>query len=92
MNIQFEEAIFGKETEIEIPKDETCETCHGSGAKPGTQPETCSTCKGAGQINQAVDTPFGRMMNRRTCSTCHGTGKIIKENVRLVVEKEKSKT
>ena len=45
----------------------------------GTQPETCSTCKGAGQINQAVDTPFGRMMNRRTCSTCHGTGKIIKE-------------
>lgn len=47
MNIQFEEAIFGKETEIEIPKDETCETCHGSGAKPGTQPETCSTCKGA---------------------------------------------
>ncbi len=79
MNIKFEEAIFGKETEIEIPKDETCDTCHGSGAKPGTKPETCSTCNGAGQVNQAVDTPFGRMMNRRTCSTCHGTGKIIKE-------------
>lgn len=79
MNIKFEEAIFGKETEIEIPKDETCDTCHGSGAKSGTKPETCSTCNGAGQVNQAVDTPFGRMMNRRTCSTCHGTGKIIKE-------------
>jgi len=79
MNIKFEEAIFGKETEIEIPKDETCDTCHGSGAKPGTKPETCSTCNGAGQVNQAVDTPFGRMMNRRTCSTCQGTGKTIKE-------------
>ena len=54
MNIDFEEAVFGKETEIEIPKEEDCETCHGSGAKPGTHPETCSQCNGAGQINQAV--------------------------------------
>lgn len=79
MNISFEDAVFGKQTEIEIPKEETCETCHGSGAKRGTDPKKCDTCSGTGQINQAVDTPFGRMVNRRTCSSCSGTGKIIVE-------------
>ena len=77
MNISFEDAVFGKETEIEIPKEETCETCKGSGAKPGTTPQSCSHCNGAGTINQAVDTPFGRMMNKRTCPSCRGAGKII---------------
>ncbi|MDI7740788.1 molecular chaperone DnaJ [Lysinibacillus fusiformis] len=79
MNISFEDAVFGKQTEIEIPKEETCDTCDGSGAKPGTSAKTCTTCNGAGQVNQAVETPFGRMVNRRTCNTCHGTGKIIPE-------------
>lgn len=77
MNISFEDAVFGKQTEIEIPREESCETCHGSGAKPGTSPKTCSSCNGAGQINQAVETPFGRMVNRKTCGTCRGTGQII---------------
>ena len=77
MNISFEDAVFGKETEIEIPKEENCETCKGSGAKPGTTPQSCSHCNGAGTINQAVDTPFGRMMNKRTCPSCRGAGKII---------------
>ena len=44
MTIEFAEAIFGKETEIRIPREETCDTCYGSGAKPGTVPETCSHC------------------------------------------------
>lgn len=79
MTVDFMEAVFGKETEVEIPTEETCETCHGSGAKPGTTPQTCSHCNGAGEINQAVDTPFGRMMNRRTCPSCRGAGKIIVE-------------
>lgn len=79
MNISFEDAVFGKQTEIEIPKDETCDTCNGSGAKPGTSATTCTTCSGSGQVNQTVETPFGRMVNRRTCSTCRGTGKIIPE-------------
>ena len=43
MTLEFEDAVFGKETEIEIPREETCETCNGSGAKKGTKPETCST-------------------------------------------------
>lgn len=77
MTVDFEEAVFGKETEIEIPTEEECETCHGTGAKPGTTPQTCSQCNGSGEINQAVDTPFGRMVNRRTCPSCRGAGKII---------------
>lgn len=77
LDLDFEEAIFGKETEITIPKEEDCATCHGSGAKPGTKPETCSHCHGSGQLNQEQNTPFGRVVNRRVCHYCNGTGKII---------------
>lgn len=79
MTISFEEAAFGKETDIEIPREETCETCHGSGAKPGTKPETCRHCNGTGQISVEQNTPFGRIVNRRTCQYCNGTGKEIKQ-------------
>ncbi|RDU35430.1 molecular chaperone DnaJ [Neobacillus piezotolerans] len=78
MSVTFEEAAFGKEAEIEIPRDETCGTCHGSGAKPGTHPETCGHCHGTGQLNVEQNTPFGRIVNRRVCSYCNGTGKEIK--------------
>lgn len=79
MNLKFKEAIFGVDKEIEIPREENCETCHGSGAKPGTKPETCSHCGGRGSINVEQNTPFGRVVNKRTCPHCHGTGKEIKE-------------
>ncbi|MFX3623779.1 MAG: molecular chaperone DnaJ [Ectobacillus sp.] len=79
MTLNFEEAIFGKEMDIEIPSEEDCGTCHGSGAKPGTSKETCSHCGGTGQISVQQNTPFGRIVNRRTCDRCHGTGQIIKE-------------
>lgn len=79
MTIEFKEAVFGKETDIKIPRTESCDTCFGTGAKPGTKPETCSTCRGTGQQEVVQNTPFGRMVNRRSCSTCGGTGKIIKE-------------
>lgn len=78
MTISFEEAVFGKETEIEIPREETCDTCHGSGARPGTSPETCSHCHGTGQISTEQVTPFGRIVNRRVCHYCQGTGQQIK--------------
>ncbi|MFF5993665.1 molecular chaperone DnaJ [Lysinibacillus sp. KU-BSD001] len=77
MTISFEEAVFGQEKEVEIPKEENCETCSGTGAKPGTTPQNCSQCGGSGEINQAVETPFGRMVNRRSCPSCRGAGKII---------------
>jgi molecular chaperone DnaJ len=82
MTLEFEEAVFGKETDIFIPKEEECNTCHGSGAKPGTSPETCSHCKGSGQLNVEQNTPFGRVVNRRVCHYCSGTGKEIKEKCR----------
>lgn len=79
MTLEFEEAAFGKETDISIPREEECNTCHGSGAKPGTKPETCPHCHGTGQLNIEQNTPFGRVVNRRVCNHCNGTGKIIKE-------------
>ncbi|MFD0586718.1 molecular chaperone DnaJ [Paenibacillus sp. GCM10027627] len=79
MNIEFKEAVFGKEAEITIPRTESCDTCFSTGAKPGTKPETCSTCRGSGQQEVVQNTPFGRMVNRRACSTCSGTGRIIRE-------------
>lgn len=79
MTIEFKEAIFGKELDIHIPRTETCDRCHGSGAKQGTKPENCSVCKGTGQQEVVQNTAFGRIVNRRICSTCNGQGKIIKE-------------
>ncbi|MCP3025629.1 molecular chaperone DnaJ [Halobacillus sp. A5] len=79
MTLQFEEAIFGKSTDVEIPTEETCDTCNGSGAKPGTSPETCSHCQGSGQINQEQNTPFGRVVNRRVCHHCQGSGQVVKD-------------
>ncbi|WP_028399253.1 molecular chaperone DnaJ [Ectobacillus panaciterrae] len=79
MMLDFEEAIFGKEMDIEIPSEENCDTCHGSGAKPGTKKETCSHCSGTGQVSVEQNTPFGRVVNRRACTHCSGTGQIIKE-------------
>lgn len=79
MTLTFEEAISGKETDINIPKEENCDTCNGSGAKPGTKVNTCSHCNGAGQLNQEQNTPFGRVVNRRVCHHCSGSGKTIQE-------------
>jgi molecular chaperone DnaJ len=79
MTLSFEEAVFGLEKEISIPREESCGTCNGSGAKPGTSKETCSHCHGAGQMNVEQNTPFGRIVNRRTCNHCAGTGQMIKE-------------
>ncbi|MDX8359535.1 molecular chaperone DnaJ [Cytobacillus sp. IB215316] len=77
MTLKFEEAVFGKETDIEIPREEECKTCHGSGAKPGTKPETCKHCNGSGQLSVEQNTPFGRIVNRRVCHHCEGTGKKV---------------
>jgi molecular chaperone DnaJ len=75
MEITLEEAASGKETQIRIPAYESCETCKGSGAKPGTQPKTCSTCNGAGTVHMRQ----GFFSIQQTCPHCHGTGKIIPE-------------
>jgi molecular chaperone DnaJ len=79
MTIEFKEAVFGKEMDITIPRTETCETCHGNGAKPGTKAETCNVCKGSGQQEVVQNTAFGRIVNRRVCSACNGQGTLIKD-------------
>lgn len=79
LTITFEEAAFGVRKEILIPREDSCKTCGGSGAKPGTQPTTCTTCGGSGQVRVQQNTPFGSFATVRTCDTCGGTGKIIKE-------------
>ena len=79
MDLTFEEAIFGKEEVIHYHRNAECETCHGTGAKPGTDPVTCSKCHGSGVITVERNTPFGRMMSQTTCDVCHGTGQEIKE-------------
>ena len=77
VRITFEEAFFGVKKDISIKRRETCETCNGTGAKPGTKKVKCSRCGGTGQINQQIRTPLGMMMNTQTCPTCSGTGTII---------------
>ena len=77
LELTFEEAAFGTTKKINLPRMENCDTCHGSGAAAGTHPETCPNCQGSGQVQQPVNTPFGRMMNVASCPRCSGTGKII---------------
>lgn len=79
LRLEFKEAIFGGEKEIRIRHLETCETCNGTGAKPGTFPKTCSTCGGSAQVRRATRTPFGSFTQVSVCPTCNGTGQIIEE-------------
>ena len=75
MEITLEEAARGKDTQIRIPSWETCETCHGTGAKPGTSPKTCPSCNGGGTVHLRQ----GFFSIQQTCPHCHGSGKIIPE-------------
>jgi len=75
MEITLEEAAAGKDTQIRVPSWENCETCKGSGAKPGTSPKTCPTCNGQGTVHMRQ----GFFSIQQTCPNCHGTGKIIPE-------------
>ena len=75
MEITLEEAARGKEAQIRIPTWEACDTCHGSGAKPGTQAKTCGTCAGAGTVQMRQ----GFFSVQQTCPTCRGAGKVIPE-------------
>jgi molecular chaperone DnaJ len=73
MEITLEEAAKGKETQIRIPSWEGCETCKGSGAKPGTSAKQCGSCQGSGTVHMRQ----GFFSIQQTCPHCHGSGKII---------------
>jgi len=77
ITLEFEEAVFGTEKEIQVTRDETCDTCGGSGAQPGTSPETCSECGGRGEVRQTRQTLLGAMVQVTTCPACGGSGKTI---------------
>jgi molecular chaperone DnaJ len=78
VRVTFEEAIFGTQTEIELPLKDECPVCKGSGAQPGHPPDTCQKCGGKGQVVYTQQSLFGMARTVQTCPDCTGSGKIIK--------------
>ncbi len=79
LTISFEEAVFGVEKDVELRRPETCATCHGSGARPGSSPIPCTTCNGSGEVRRVQQSILGSFVNVTTCTTCNGTGELIPE-------------
>ncbi|MBQ2117287.1 MAG: molecular chaperone DnaJ [Lachnospiraceae bacterium] len=79
VRITFEQAVFGVDKELDLNLKDTCKTCNGSGAKPGTSPETCRKCNGRGQVLTQYQSPFGMIRNSQVCPDCNGSGKTIKD-------------
>ena len=77
LTIEFKEAAFGCDHQIEIEREEVCPVCEGSGAEPGTSSIPCMQCGGAGEIRQAQRSIFGTFMNVATCPRCGGTGQVV---------------
>ncbi|MDP9070740.1 MAG: molecular chaperone DnaJ [Actinomycetota bacterium] len=75
--LDFEEAVFGAQKEVTIRTPVPCETCEGTGAKPGTSPTTCSQCGGAGEVRQVRQSLLGQMVTSRPCPRCGGAGQEI---------------
>lgn len=97
MNISFEEAAFGTKREINVSKNEVCDVCHGSGAKPGSKVVTCDKCHGSGKVQTTQNTIMGTFATVKTCDKCGGEGKVITEpcekcNKRGTVRKTKKIT
>lgn len=76
LTLNFEEAVFGIEKEITLEKQDTCKTCKGDGAQPGTKISTCPKCHGQGQIRTQRRTVFGNIASSTTCDRCNGMGKV----------------
>ena len=79
LEISFSEAVFGVEHKVRITKTSACDTCNGSGAKPGTKTKECAQCKGKGRIQESVRTILGTFAQERECTACHGSGKVPEE-------------
>lgn len=95
IQIEFEEAVFGAEKEVKIDHLETCETCKGTGAEPGSKPVKCTTCGGSGRIQQTTSTILGHFTQVTTCPDCHGKGVKVQNPCKACkgygrIEKEKT--
>jgi molecular chaperone DnaJ len=77
LKIDFLEAVFGAEKEVDVVRNETCTRCAGSGAEPGTSPTRCRTCNGTGEVRRVQQSILGQFVNVTTCPTCNGTGEVI---------------
>ena len=77
ISLKFEEAAFGVKKEINVTRNEKCDTCNGSGAKPGSKIITCDKCGGRGKIQMTQNTIMGAFSTVKTCDKCSGTGKVI---------------
>jgi molecular chaperone DnaJ len=77
LKLEFEEAVFGVEKDLEFHRRDTCSRCSGSGAEPGTTPARCDTCRGSGEVRQVRQTFLGSMVNVSTCPRCGGKGETI---------------
>ncbi len=82
LRLTFEEAVFGTDRELTIPRPESCTRCSGSGAEPGTAPRTCPQCRGSGQVRRTAQSIFGQIVNVVTCSGCGGQGTVIEKPCR----------
>lgn len=78
LEITLEEAAFGSSTEVEVPKVEACETCRGTGAKPGSSPKKCPKCNGTGEVRRTRSFGYTRFTEIETCNKCRGKGVFIK--------------
>ena len=77
LQVSLEEIVQDSGKEIEIPRDEVCPTCDGSGAKPGTTPHRCGTCGGTGQVQKVHSAGFARLVRITACDRCHGRGYLV---------------
>merc|ERR1712232_368878 len=79
LEVDFTTACFGGEERVRIRHLEKCDTCNGSGVKPGSKVRTCGTCNGSGVTMQVTRTPLGSFQTQQPCQTCGGTGQIVDE-------------
>jgi molecular chaperone DnaJ len=77
LDIAFEDAVFGVQREVELRVPVPCETCNGSGARPGTTPTTCGNCGGTGEVRRVRQSILGQMVTASPCPTCGGAGEEI---------------
>ncbi len=77
IELDLEEAVGGVERTVRVPRQETCDRCHGGGAEPGSKTATCATCKGRGEVRQVQQSLFGRFVSVATCPRCGGSGRTV---------------
>ena len=76
-SIEFIDALFGVETEVQVRTAVSCEVCEATGAAPGTSATTCAECGGAGEVRAVRNTVLGQIVSASPCRTCEGSGQVI---------------